>query len=130
MMIDLGDYTFDCHHLFDKEFRKIIQKHQCPTLKDDFNRLKIILVQDLLDNDNFSHHICTRIKGLNSNVPYPAFIIKNFRCKGINKGSRSGFRLTFMYVKEENYFYFFEIYNKNKKDVEDKSRINELFNSN
>ncbi len=129
-MIDLGDYTFDCHHLFDKEFRKIIQKHQCPTLKDDFNRLKIILVQDLLDNDNFSHHICTRIKGLNSNVPYPAFIIKNFRCKGINKGSRSGFRLTFMYVKEENYFYFFEIYNKNKKDVEDKSRINELFNSN
>ena len=129
-MIDLDDYTFDCHHLFDKEFQKIIRKHQCPTLKDDFNRLKITLVQDLLDNDNFSHHICTRIKGLNSNVPYPAFIIKNFRCKGINKGSRSGFRLTFIYVKEENYFYFCEIYNKNKKDVEDKSRINELFNSN
>ncbi|MBR6517822.1 MAG: hypothetical protein IKT40_13400 [Bacilli bacterium] len=127
MMIDLDDYTFECHPLFDKEFSKIIRKHQCPTLMDDFNRLKIILVQDLLDNDNFSHHICTRIKGLDSNVPYPAFIIKNFRCKGINKGSRSGFRLTFVYVKEENYFYFCEIYNKNKKDVEDKNRINNLF---
>ena len=28
---------------------------------------------------------------------------------------------------EDNLFYFVEIYNKNKKPVEDKERINELF---
>lgn len=126
-MIDLEGYTFECHPLFVKEFHKIIRKHQCPTLEGDFRRLKVILVQDLLDNYNFSQHVCTRIKGLDSNVSYPAFIIKNFRCKGINKGARSGFRLTFVYIKEENYFYFCEIYNKNKKSVEDKDRINKLF---
>lgn len=127
MMISLDDYIFRCDPLFKKEFNKIIRKHQCPSLKEDFKRLKMALVQDLSDNGNFSPHVCNRIKGLDSNVPYPAFIVKNFRCKGINKGSRSGFRLTFIYIKEENYFYFCEFYNKNKKAVEDKDRINKLF---
>ena len=29
-------YTFEYHHKFKKEFNKILTKHHCPTLKDDF----------------------------------------------------------------------------------------------
>ena len=99
----------------------------CPTLKEDFERLKIALVQYLEDLNRFPVNICNRIAGLDSKVKFPAFIVKNFRCKGINKGSRSGFRITFLFSREDNLFYFVEIYNKNKKPVEDKERINELF---
>lgn len=77
-MIDLDDYTFNCHPLFKKEFDKIISKHQCPSLKEDFRRLKIALVQDLSDNNNFSQHVCTRIKGLNSKVSFSCFYSKEF----------------------------------------------------
>ena len=66
------------------------------------------------------------ISGLENNVTVPAFIIK-FRCKGINKGSRSGFRITFLFDQEESRFIFVEIFNKNKKEIPDKNRVNELF---
>ena len=52
---------------------------------------------------------------------------KKFRCKGINKGSRSGFRITFLFDQEESRFIFVEIFNKNKKEIPDKNRVNELF---
>lgn len=126
-MSKLDNYQFDTHPLFDDEFNKIINRHKCPTLKEDFERLKIALVQYLEDLNRFPVNICNRITGLDSKVKFPAFIVKNFRCKGINKGSRSGFRITFLFSREDNLFYFVEIYNKNKKPVEDKERINELF---
>jgi mRNA-degrading endonuclease RelE of RelBE toxin-antitoxin system len=127
-MTNLDDYQFDCHPLFRKEFKKIIKKHQCPSLKEDFYRLKIALVQDLEDNNHtFSVNYCTRISGLENKVTLPSFIVKKFRCQNINKGSRSGFRLTFVFYPDENIFYFVEIFNKNKKAIEDKERINNLF---
>ena len=67
------------------------------------------------------------ILGLENSVTVPAFIIKKFLCKGINKGSRSGFRITFLFDQEESRFIFVEIFNKNKKEIPDKNRINELF---
>ena len=84
-MSKLDDYTFDNHPLFESEFNKIIRKHQCPTLKEDFERLKLALVQNLEEFNQFPVSLCNRISGLNSNVKFPAFIVKNFRCKGIKR---------------------------------------------
>ena len=54
-------------------------------------------------------------------------IIKNFRCKGINRGSRSGFRITFLFDKKEGKFTLVEFFQKNKKEIPNKNRINDLF---
>lgn len=67
------------------------------------------------------------ISGLESYVNIPAFIIKKFRCEGINRGANSGFRITFLFDKEDSRFVFVEIFNKNKKKIPDKTRINNLF---
>lgn len=67
------------------------------------------------------------ISGLDNYVTVPAFIIKRFRCEGINKGANSGFRITFLFDKDEGKFIFVEMFNKNKKNIPDKNRINELF---
>lgn len=40
-----------------------------------------------------------RIAGLENYVAVPAFIVKKFRCEGINKGVNSGFRITFLFDK-------------------------------
>ena len=86
-----------------------------------------ILIQHLNESDRFAPHVCMHISGLENNVSVPAFIIKKFRCKGINKGSRSGFRITFLFDFEESKFIFVEMFNKNKKEIPDKNRINQLF---
>lgn len=67
------------------------------------------------------------ISGLENYVTVPAFIIKKFRCEGINKGVKSGFRITFLFDKEESKFIFVELFHKNKKKIPNKKRINELF---
>lgn len=126
-MTEYKGYTFEYHHNFEKEFDKILRKHQCPTLKDDFKLLYDILIQHLIESDNLPSHLCMRISGLEDHVSVPAFIIKKFRCKGINKGSRSGFRIVFLFDEEENRFIFVEIFKKNKKSTPNKHRINELF---
>lgn len=68
-----------------------------------------------------------KISGLDDYVSLPAFIIKNFRCQGINSESRSGFRITFLFDKEEKKFIFIEVFQKNKKEIPNRNRINELY---
>ncbi|MBQ6218936.1 MAG: hypothetical protein IJJ47_04315 [Methanosphaera sp.] len=82
----------------------------------------------ILDDLGEDHRLSAeyhRIVGLKPYVTEPAFIFKDFRCKGIKKGKKSGFRITFVLYSE--HVYFTEIYHKNQKDVEDKDRINDLF---
>lgn len=126
-MTEYKGYTFEYHNKFKKEFNKILNKHHCPTLKNDFKLLYDILIQHLDESDQFSPYLCMHISGLDNQVSVPAFIIKKFRCKGINRGSRSGFRITFLFDYDESKFIFIEIFNKNKKEIPDKNRINELF---
>ena len=102
-------------------------KHQCPTIKEDFKLLYDILIQHLHESDKFESHVCMHISGLDNYVNIPAFIIKKFRCEGINRGANSGFRITFLFDKEESRFVFVEMFNKNKKNIPDKHRINGLF---
>ena len=126
-MTEFEGYSFEYHHKFKKEFNKIINRNQCPTLRDDFKLLLKTLVLNLNENNKFSSHVCMRISGLDSSVKFPAFIVKKFRCKNINQGVNSGFRITFLFDFEESRFIFIEIYRKSTKEVEDKNRINELF---
>ena len=122
-------YAFEYHYKFKKEFNKVLKKHQCPSLKSDFKLLYDALIKYLQNIDKFPPHICMHIAGLDNSVSVPAFIVKRFRCEGINKGANSGFRITFLFDLDEGKFIFVEFFNKNKKDVEDKKRINEMFNS-
>ena len=52
------------------------------------------------------------ISGLDNYVNIPAFIIKKFRCEGINRGVNSGFRITFLFDKDEARFVFVEMFKK------------------
>lgn len=127
MITDYKGYTFEYHSKFKKEFNKIFSNHQCPTVKSDFKLLYDVLIQHLQESDKFESHICMHISGLESYVNIPAFIIKKFRCECINMGANSGFRITFLFDKEDSRFVFVEIFNKNKKKIPDKTRINNLF---
>ena len=120
-------YTFEYHYKFKKEFEKIINKNECPSFKTDFKLLYDALIMKLMESKNFSPNLCMRMSGLEKNVTIPAFIIKKFRCKKINKGSRSGFRITFLFSHDQNKFIFVEIFKKNEKKIPDKKRINDLF---
>lgn len=120
-------YTFEYHHKFKKEFNKIFAKKHCPTIKTDFQLLYDILINHLEESDRFPAHVCMQMSGLDNFVPLPAFIIKNFRCQGINRGSRSGFRIKFLFDKNEDKFIFIEFFQKNKKEIPDKNRINNLY---
>ncbi len=127
MITEYKGYIFEYPHKFKKEFNKTFAKHKCPTIKEDFKLLYDTLIQQLHETDKFGVHMCMRISGLDNYVNIPAFIIKKFRCKGINKGVNSGFRITFLYDEEEGRFIFVELFHKNKKKIPDKNRINDLF---
>ena len=129
-MTNYKGYNFLYHPKFKKEFNKILKQYKCPTLKEDFKLLYDILTQHLQENNKFEAHMCMHIAGLDNRVVLPAFIIKKFRCEGINKGSNSGFRLTFIFDKEEDRFIFVEMYRKKTKKIPNKNRINELFKKN
>lgn len=118
-MSEYEGYSFVYHHKFKKEFNKILKRHQCPSLKQDFKLLIQTLILNLTENQRFSEHICKHIVGLDDSVKFPAFIVKKFRCKRINQGHNSGFRITFLFDCEEKRFIFVEIY----KRILKKSRI-------
>ena len=124
MVKNTENFSFEYNDHFCKEFNKITKKRQCPTLKEDFELFKRDLIEDF-DKGKLprKYH---RIAGLDSCVNVPAFIVKDFRCRGIKRGKKSGFRIVFLLI-ESNIFYFTQIYYKGRTEVEDKERINKLF---
>lgn len=124
----MSQIEVDYHKKFLKEKRKFRSK--CPSIDRDFNRFEIALKIKIQDNnyevpvDN--NHIF-KISGLDKSVYLPAFVVKAFYCEKMNKGSNSGFRITFLWNPKEKSIYFVEFYFKQKKDIEDKDRINMLF---
>ena len=75
-MSEYEGYSIEYHHKFKKEFNKIINRHQCPSLKQDFKLLIETLTLNLTENQRFPEHVCMRIAGLDDSVKFPAFIIK------------------------------------------------------
>ena len=116
-------YKIKTYPKFDKEFNKLIKK--CPSLEEDFKRLKNVLLLDLSTGDYYlpddRYHQIQRL-----DVKFPVFKIKKFKCKTIPKGNRSGFRFIFVLSRKHNIIYFTECYHKNKKNFEDKNRIRKI----
>ncbi len=125
-MMNQIDVNYDKKFL--KEKRKF--KSKCPSIDRDFKRFEIALKIKIQDN-NFKVPVDNKqifqISGLDKSVFLPAFVVKSFYCEKMNKGSNSGFRITFIWDPKKRSIYFVEFYFKQKKDVEDKNRINDLF---
>ncbi len=118
----------DYHKKFLKEKRKLARK--CPSIEGDFEDFKKALMVDIKYN-NYTvptgNDKYFRIAGLDDCVTLPAFVAKAFYCEKMNKGMKSGFRITFIYDPSENLIYFVQFYFKSKHEIEDKERINKLF---
>lgn len=110
---------------FDKEYKKLTKKHK--GLEKDFGRFVKVLMAD-----------CTSLTGLKKfsnlgkKVKTPIYKATKFRCKAINKGSKSGFRIIFAFEckHEENLVTFIEFYNHSGKPEGyggDKKRIKKYF---
>lgn len=124
----MSQIEVDYDKSFLKEKRKF--KRKCPSIDKDFERFEIALKIKIEDNDYVvpedKKHIF-QISGLDKEVYLPAFVVKSFYCEKMNKGSKSGFRITFVWNPKKRLIYFTEFYFKGNKDIEDKDRINRLF---
>ncbi|WP_409199652.1 hypothetical protein [Methanobrevibacter sp. DSM 116169] len=126
---DSFELEFSLLPKFKEEHDFFINRNKCPSLIDDLERLKMTMNQNFKDNN--SRFTVERgyfpISGLNIKVIFPCFIIKRFRCKKIKKGADSGFRIVFIFDEAERKIWFVEIFHKNKKEMPDLNRINNLF---
>jgi mRNA-degrading endonuclease RelE of RelBE toxin-antitoxin system len=98
---------------FEKDLRKIKVN-----LKEDFDRFeKVLLVEfpKLLPG-------VVKISNLGEGI-LPVFKARKFRCKALQKGTRSGIRVIYTHNKYENKIVFIGIYYKGKNENHDKERI-------
>jgi len=111
--------SYVCKHYskFDKDCKDLFSK--CTTLEEDLKRFKTSLIDDLISNNGVvptNNKIFFHVNRLKAELP--VFKVKRFRCKGINKGSNSGFRLVFAYDRSLSLIYFIEFYYKRSKKTE------------
>ena len=119
------EYTIKTYPKFDKEFKKLSKK--CPSLENDFERLKNVLLFDLKrGNHRLTQERYKQIPGLGPKVKFPVFKIRNFRCKDIPEGNKSKFRFIFILSRKHNIIYFTECYYKSQKEIENKKRIQNI----
>jgi len=105
---------------FDTEFQKLLKKYR--SLEDDLEVLKQILIK----YPRGYEPVVFRISGLG--VETEIYKVKNFRCKALQKGSRSGIRVIYAYFEADQKIEFVEIYYKEKDDIDcDKERIKRYY---
>lgn len=105
---------------FDKECDKLHDKY--PSLNNDIEGLKRFLTTYPRGYDPITY----RIPGLG--IETEIYKVKRFRCKSLNKGSRSGIRVIYAYLETKQEIKFVEIYYKEKDDVDcNKERIRKYF---
>ena len=105
---------------FDTEFQKLLKKYR--SLEDDLEVLKQILIK----YPRGYEPVVFRISGLG--VETEIHKVKNFRCKALQKGSRSGIRVIYAYFEADQKIEFVEIYYKEKDDIDcDKERIKRYY---
>lgn len=105
------------HPKFDDDCKYLFKK--CRSLETDLKRFKLSLIDDLISNNGIvptNNKIFFKVNKLNAGLP--VFKVKRFRCKSINKGSNSGFRLVFAYDRALSLIYFIEIYYKKSEKTE------------
>jgi hypothetical protein len=106
---------------FDKEYEALCRRFI--TLPEDFSVLKKLL---LIYPKGIGSGVF-RIAGLG--IKTEVYKVKHFRCKAMqNKGSRSGIRVVYAYIPEEEKIEFVEIYYKEKDNLDcDKKRIKKYY---
>ena len=105
---------------FDSEFGELLKKYR--SLKEDLEVLKTILLKYPIGYEP----ITFRIPGLG--IETAIYKVKNFRCKALNRGSRSGIRVVYGYLEAKQEIKFVEIYYKEKDGVDcNKERIRKYF---
>jgi len=105
---------------FDSEFDKLLKKYR--SLKEDLEVLKAVLMK----YPRGYEPVVFRIPGLG--IETEIYKVKNFRCKALNRGSRSGIRVIYAYLEAKQEIKFVEIYYKEKDDVDcNKERIRKYF---
>ncbi len=105
---------------FDSEFDRLLKKYR--SLEEDLKVLKAVL----LKYPRGYEPVVFRIPGLG--IETEIYKVKNFRCKALNRGSRSGIRVIYAYLEATQEIKFVEIYYKEKDDVDcNKERIRKYF---
>jgi len=110
---------------FNKDFKKLTKKY--PSLEEDLKTCITIQLK-LFHKLNIDNNGIFQISGLGFEQP-KIFKIKKFACKSLKgTGNRSGIRIIYAYFEDINKIEFIEIYHKNKKELEDKKRIQSKYN--
>ena len=106
---------------FDREFARLARKYR--TLNDDIKRLH----KYLQINPRGYPPGVVRISGLG--LKTEIYKVKHFRCKALKgKGSRSGIRIIYAYIPEQQNLIFTEIYYKEKDGTDcNRERLKRYF---
>lgn len=112
--------TFDELSEFKKDLKNLLKKYR--TLNDDLDVVKRVL--EILPDERppFSFRID------NLGIETCIIKVKKIACKSLKgRGVNSGLRLIYAHFPNEQKITFIELYHKNEKENEDKSRILENF---
>jgi len=110
---------------FNRDFKKLTKKY---TSLDEDLKTCIKIQLKLFHKLNIDNNGIFQISGLGFEQP-KIFKIKKFACKSLKgTGNRSGIRIIYAYFEDINKIEFIEIYHKNKKELEDKKRIQSKYN--
>jgi len=105
---------------FRKDLKKLVKKYR--TLENDLETIKKVLKTEPKERPPFSF----RIDGLG--IESRVIKIKKIACKSLKgKGINTGLRLIYAYFEEDQKIVFVEIYHKNTKKIENKTRILKYF---
>lgn len=109
---------------FRKELKKLSKKYR--TLDDDL-RILINTPIHLYHHKGMDTRSVFRIPGLG--IDYPKiYKVKKFACKSLKgKGSRTGLRLIYAYYEDRDKIELIEIYEKSKKNNENRRRIKQIY---
>ena len=109
---------------------------EVPEFQKDLKNIRFDLSEDLelfkkalaVDPENLNGAV--KIPGFGGGV-CPVYKARKFRCKKLNKGSRSGIRVVYIYNPEKEEILLVEIYYKSKRENHNSNRIkNYLIKSN
>lgn len=99
-------------HEFQKDLKKLKKKYR--SLSNDLK----VLEQYLRESPEGHVPAVYPVSFKELNLVIPAYKVKNFRCKSLGGGSRSGIRVIYSYCKEKEAILFIEIYRKEKDNTE------------
>ncbi|MBT4021678.1 hypothetical protein HOF17_04880 [Candidatus Peribacteria bacterium] len=115
-----------------KEFSRNLKKLQkkFSTLQDDLEvnkqyRIELFHCKEIDSGSIFE------IKGIENSDTLQFFKVKKFQCKSLKgRGAKSGIRVIYAYIPQEQKIVFLEIYFKSNQENENKQRIHDYINAN